>query len=61
MFSKIERLRVKFDGNGIELISLLWFEWKWRWRKVVIEEDEVSYIEGEVDVEEGVFLKLIVC
>jgi DNA uptake protein ComE-like DNA-binding protein len=59
LLSKIERLRAKLDGNGIESISSPRSERKRRRRKVVTEEDEVSYTEGEADVEEGAFLKPI--
>ncbi|KAK0384363.1 hypothetical protein NLU13_8450 [Sarocladium strictum] len=59
LLNKIERLRAKLAGNGGESFGSPQSEKKRRRRKVVTEEEDVSYTEGEADVEEGSFLKPI--
>jgi DNA uptake protein ComE-like DNA-binding protein len=59
LLSKIERLRAKLDGTTAELSASPRSERKKRRRKPMAEEEDVSYTEGEADVEEGSFLKPI--
>lgn len=56
LLSKIERLRAKLDGKVVETGTPRSAR-KRRARKVVTEEEDVSYTEGEADVEEGSFLR----
>lgn len=57
LLSKIERLRAKLDGNLADSTSPPRSEKKRRRRRVTTEDDDVSYTEGEADVEEGSFLR----
>ncbi|KAH8174808.1 kinesin motor domain-containing protein [Sarocladium implicatum] len=57
LLNKIERLRAKLGGNVAESTGSPRSEKKRRRRRIVNEDDDVSYTEGEADVEEGSFLR----